>query len=172
MGVSCTRGPSGRVVNGHKKVLAPGFPNMYNKGNMMARCVQSAESKEDVVFMGRPLEIVVVDDEKQITELLRSFIGLASKNARVHTFNDATAAREFLLSNNVDMLITDYKMPVYDGLQLLSLVPPEVKKILISGYVSEIAEEKLQEMNALFFEKPVPIRTLGKIISEQEECVA
>jgi len=119
--------------------------------------------------MEKSLEIVIVDDEEPITELLKSFVMVASKSAHVHTFTDSGKARDFLLRNNVDVLITDYKMPKYNGLELLEVVPSDVKKILISGYVSEIAEEKLQKMNAVFFEKPVPIKKLSKIILEQEK---
>jgi YesN/AraC family two-component response regulator len=61
--------------------------------------------------MGKRLEIVVVDDEVQITELLKTFIECASTNSNVHTFNDAGEARNYILKNSVDVLITDYKMP-------------------------------------------------------------
>ena len=117
--------------------------------------------------MAKALEIVVVDDEEQITELIKTFIVLTSRDARVHTFTDPVRARDYVVANVVDMLITDYKMPVMDGIQLMECVPSTVKKILISGYISEIAEEKLSQMDALFFEKPVPIRTLRKIILEE-----
>ena len=80
-------------------------------------------------------------------------------------------AKEFIANNPVDVLITDYKMPRYDGLQLMESTPPPVRKVMISGYVSEIAEEKLQKLNATFFEKPVPLRALAKIISEQQEKI-
>jgi two-component system response regulator YesN len=124
--------------------------------------------EESVVAMAKPLEIVVVDDEQQITDLLRMAIQFTSKTAQVHTFNDAAAARDYLLDHSVDMVITDYKMPNYDGIDLLQLARPTARKVLISGYVSEVAEEKLNQMNAIFFEKPVPIKTLGKLISEEE----
>jgi DNA-binding NtrC family response regulator len=77
-------------------------------------------------------------------------------------------AKEFIANNPVDVLITDYKMPGFDGLQLMESAPPEVRKVIISGYLSLIAEEKLKKLNATFFEKPVPLRALGKIISEQQ----
>jgi hypothetical protein len=43
---------------------------------------------------------------------------------------------------------------------------------MISGYLSEIAEEKLQELRAFFFEKPVPMKKLGQIIAQREAAVA
>ena len=119
--------------------------------------------------MGKRLEIVVVDDEVQITELLKTFIECASTNSNVHTFNDADEARNYLLSNDVDVLITDYKMPKYNGIQLMEEASPEIKKVLISGYVSEIAEECLSQLDAIFFEKPVLMKAFERIIHEQEE---
>lgn len=119
--------------------------------------------------MVKRLEVVVVDDEIQITELIKTFIQCSSDNANVHTFNDAGEARTFLLGNPIDILITDYKMPKFNGIELMEATPPQVKKVLISGYVSEIAEERLLELDAVFFEKPVPMKALGKIISEQQK---
>lgn len=121
--------------------------------------------------MARKLEVVVVDDEEQITELLKTFILCIAQEIRIHTFNDSVAAKEYIAKNPVDVLITDYKMPRYDGLQLMEATPPPVRKVMISGYVSEIAEEKLQKLNATFFEKPVPLRALAKIISEQQDKI-
>jgi YesN/AraC family two-component response regulator len=119
--------------------------------------------------MDRKLEVVVVDDEEQITELLRTFILCITQEIRIHTFTDSVDAKDYIARNPVDVLITDYKMPRLDGLQLMESVPDRVKKVMISGFVSEIAEEKLQKLNATFFEKPVPLRALAKIISEQQE---
>lgn len=124
------------------------------------------------MIMAKPLEIVVVDDEEQITDLLTMAIQFTSKTAQVHAFNDSSVAREYLLTHSIDVIITDYKMPCYDGIELLEVVKGDAKKVLISGYVSEVAEEKLSEMNAVFYEKPVPIKTLGKLISEEETRVA
>ena len=119
--------------------------------------------------MAKRLDVVIVDDEAQITELLKTFIQCSSKNINVHTFNDAEEARSYLIENSVDILITDYKMPKYNGIELMETTNPATKKVLISGYVSEIAEERLQQLDAVFFEKPVPMKALGKIISDQQE---
>ncbi len=122
-------------------------------------------------LMTKSLEVVIVDDEIQITELLKTFIECSSSNTNIHTFNDAAEARSFLLGNDVDVLITDYKMPKFNGIELMETAPPDVKKVLISGYVSEIAEERLQQLDAVFFEKPVPMKALGKIISDRERLL-
>lgn len=119
----------------------------------------------------KKLEVVIVDDEIQITDLLKTFFQCSAKNSNIHTFNDSEKALGYIKNNKIDVLITDYKMPKYNGVQLIEAVPSNVKKILISGYVSEIAEERLTKLNADFFEKPVPMRALEKIIHEQEKIV-
>lgn len=119
--------------------------------------------------MGHKLEIVLVDDEEQITELLKTFILFMPHESTIHTFNDSIVAREFIANNPVDMLITDYRMPNFNGLQLMESAPQQMRKVIMSGYVSDIAEEKLQKLNAVFFEKPVPLSALEKVISEQQE---
>ncbi|MBD3391052.1 MAG: response regulator [Chitinivibrionales bacterium] len=122
--------------------------------------------------MGKKLEVVVVDDESSITDLLENYIQFLSKNAAVHTFNDSVEAQNYIRHNEVDVLITDYKMPHVNGIQLMESTSPGVTRIMISGYLSEIAEEKLQDLKAFFFEKPVPMKKLGRIIAEREALVA
>ena len=114
------------------------------------------------------LQVVVVDDEIQITELLRTLLLCISKNLDVHTFNDPEEAQRYIRNTIVDVLITDFKMPKIDGIQLMRTVPDDTIKILISGYVSEITQSQLLELNAVFFEKPVPMKELGAIIREAE----
>ncbi len=113
---------------------------------------------------GKPVEVVVVDDEVQITELLEIFIGTGPEPANVHAFNDSFKARDFIRTHPVDVIITDYKMPGLNGVQLLENAPAGAKKVLISGYVSEIAEDKLQKLSAQFFEKPVPMKALRQAV--------
>ncbi|MBN2037793.1 MAG: response regulator [Chitinispirillaceae bacterium] len=116
----------------------------------------------------KKLSVVVVDDEIQITDLLKTFLQCISKNLDIHTFNDPEEARAHLLRKNPDVLITDFKMPKYDGIQLIRLMPNNSTKVLISGYVSEITEGQLGELKASFFEKPVPMKDLGRIIAEAQ----
>lgn len=121
--------------------------------------------EEDAATMNEhPLEIVIVDDEAQITELLEIFIQSSGKSTHIHSFNDPRDAREYISQHPIDVIITDYKMPHVNGIDLLKLTSPSVKRILISGYVSEIAEDMLQQLNAIFFEKPVPMKELRDIV--------
>jgi len=121
--------------------------------------------------MRRDLEVVVVDDEIQITDILSTFIPLVIDNVQVHVFNDPIIAKEYITSNHVDVVITDYKMPGMDGLQLLESAPPESTKIVISGFMSDIGEEQLRMLNATFFEKPVPLGSITNVIIELQKKI-
>jgi len=119
--------------------------------------------------MNRRLEVVVVDDEQQITDLFKTFLFLADQEISVHTFNDSIAAKDFIAKNPVDVLITDLNMPLFSGLNLMESAPKETRKILMSGYVGDIPQVKLRELNATFFEKPVPLAEVIQIVSEQKK---
>jgi DNA-binding NtrC family response regulator len=114
------------------------------------------------------LQVVVVDDEPQITELLSTYIQSLPGNHLVHAFNDPEEARAYLLQHGqiADVLVTDLKMPKFDGIQLMNLVPGNALKILISGYVSELIEDNLRSTNAVFLEKPVSLKQLGALIGK------
>jgi DNA-binding NtrC family response regulator len=118
--------------------------------------------------MRKKLEIVVVDDEEPITEVIKTYIECIDPSISVRTFNDALEAKKYISSHSPDVLITDYKMPKCDGLQIMEAASPEVKKILVTGYMSEIAEERLNKLNGTYFEKPVPLRALAKILAEEQ----
>lgn len=116
----------------------------------------------------KTLQVVVVDDEPQITDLLKAFLLCISKDLDIYTFNDPEEARAYLLQNSVDVLITDFKMPKYNGIQLMKLMPKDSTKILISGFVSEITENQLRQINASFLEKPVSLKDLDKLVRKAE----
>ncbi len=118
--------------------------------------------------MGKVLNIIVVDDKAMITDLFESYIKLSGTEATVRTFNDSNEALDYINKKNpIDVIITDYKMPGINGMQLLEASPKESTRILISGYVSTIAEERLNKLDAMFFEKPVPMKRIGKILAEK-----
>ena len=127
--------------------------------------------KSDLFTMNKRLEIVIVDDEPHIAEIIKMYIEHFSNVSTIHTFNDSSEAKVFIEQNTIDVLITDFNMPNYSGIELMELLPPSVKKVLISGYVSEVAGERLEQLGAVFFEKPVSMNVLGKMIRELEHAL-
>ncbi|MBF0200630.1 MAG: response regulator [Desulfamplus sp.] len=85
---------------------------------------------------GKP-RILIVDDEPHIQEML-------SRNFRFDGYDVMTAgngmeALEILSKNRVEVVISDIRMPVMDGIELLKTIRKEyqmVQVIIITGYVT------------------------------------
>lgn len=120
--------------------------------------------------MARPLEITVVDDNISITNIISDYIEFSGFNGNVSAFNDSEKALEHVRNNsNIDVIITDYKMPRVNGIQLLEASSESTRKIMISGFLSDIAEDKLKELDVDFLTKPVSMKTLGGMLAEEQE---
>lgn len=79
---------------------------------------------------------MIVDDDALTLNKLKEIIHI--KNVRITgEFTQAADALKFIQSHNVDILITDMKMPKIDGIELIKAAKqykPELKVIAISGY--------------------------------------
>ncbi|KDR94560.1 HD-like signal output (HDOD) domain, no enzymatic activity [Peptoclostridium litorale DSM 5388] len=93
-------------------------------------------------------KILFVDDEKQI---LRSFMRLfIDTNYEIFMAESGLQALEILASNDIDLVISDFKMPHMNGFELLSTVKklyPKAMRIMLSGYSEEDMVFKSLHMN-------------------------
>ena len=81
--------------------------------------------------------IMVVDDEQSMCEFLE--IILLRNNYRVSCFTDAFAAVSSLETTNYDLVISDLKMPMMSGLEMLRTVKkksPSTEMIMITAFAS------------------------------------
>ena len=85
----------------------------------------------------RPIKILVVDDEKEITDLLvRHF---SFKGYDIIGVNDAKAALKMIEDGNYHIVISDIVMPGMDGLELLREIKDyngAIRVIMITGHVT------------------------------------
>ncbi len=102
--------------------------------------------------------IVLVDDEDMVLTSLNSFLTLET-NYKVDTFTSAQKALEFIKSNEIDLVISDYLMPEMDGITFLAKVKalrPEVPRIILTGYADK--ENAIKAINDVglfqYIEKP------------------
>lgn len=61
--------------------------------------------------------ILVVDDEFDVAELLAEL--LATRGHRVTTALNGLVAKDLLASHDYDLVITDFMMPIVDGIELV-----------------------------------------------------
>lgn len=84
------------------------------------------------------LNIVLVDDEHIIREGIRQMIDWEANGYQLRAvLENGAQALEYLQSHAVDIVITDIRMPVMDGLQLIeasAALPQPPRFVLLSGY--------------------------------------
>jgi len=82
--------------------------------------------------------ILVVDDEVQILKALsRMFL---ETDYEILTAESGMEALKILETTDIDMIISDMRMPMVDGYKLLSIVKekyPKIIRIILSGYAEE-----------------------------------
>jgi len=81
------------------------------------------------------INILVVDDEKAITNSLRSLF--RNKKYQLYTANSGEQGLALLQDNPIDIIISDIRMPNMNGVQFLNQVAkhyPDVLALVLSGY--------------------------------------
>src|SRR5260370_34967411 len=96
--------------------------------------------------------ILVCDDQRSICEMLD--ISLRKEGHRVETVNAGDAAKKKLSSANYEVLITDIKMPLMDGIEELRYArqpSPETSLSLITAEEDYEAAVQAARLGALAY---------------------
>ncbi|MBQ7840133.1 MAG: response regulator [Lachnospiraceae bacterium] len=103
--------------------------------------------------------VLIVDDEKIERQGIRFLLGQMKEPFEVEEAVNGRDALEWLQTHEVDILMTDVKMPFMNGLELLGHVSkqfPQMKKIVFSGYGEfEYARQAMRYGVAEYILKPV-----------------
>lgn len=106
--------------------------------------------------------ILLVDDQRDILRLLRSSLE-SLKNKEINIF-EAPSGEEALLESTrheINLLITDYKLPGMSGVELMRKVRarhPEIKIVFITGMTDKKMRDEMLNAGALaVFDKPIPM---------------
>ncbi len=81
-----------------------------------------------------PLTLAIVDDEDDILSALNRTL---RKQFNVMTFSTGQACLDYLQAHNVDILLSDVRMPHMDGFELMAKVKthdPNIVRLCFSGY--------------------------------------
>ncbi len=119
----------------------------------------AAFARGDLMDKSQQIEtIVLVDDEEMVLTSLRSILALETDYG-VKTFTSAAEALEFINSQEVDLVLSDYLMPEMDGITFLAKVreiKPEIPRIILTGYADK--ENAIKAINEVglyqYIEKP------------------
>lgn len=114
------------------------------------------------------LNVLYVDDEVINLDLLEMTF---RREFKVHKSLSASFALDFLKENNIDVIITDLKMPEMDGIQFIKEVKkqyPKMNCILLTGYYEAqfLEDPAMQELLFKYVLKPFKKDEMLAIINE------
>lgn len=107
--------------------------------------------------------IYIVDDEADAAEIIAELLQMEGYRTRI--FNDPRAAMEELRTSTIkpDVLLADFKMPGFNGMQLIARCKSMVrglKTVLVSGVATESAVRGYDILPDQHVTKPFPVRAL------------
>lgn len=97
--------------------------------------------------MGRPIRILLVEDNKVFREALELLLGLRSDVEIVAAIGDGAAAAAAAKEHNPDVVLMDYRLPGLDGVQATAAV---LEACPATAVVCLTASANAREVEALY----------------------
>jgi CheY-like chemotaxis protein/anti-sigma regulatory factor (Ser/Thr protein kinase) len=124
---------------------------------------------QDAPFAQSPLRrVLLVDDDPAIRDVLARY--MSSAGLEVTQAKDGNVALEIFRGQPFDLVLSDVKMPLMDGLQLLEAVKdlsPTLPVVMISGYEDTETIVRALKMGAEnFLAKPVTKANLIRVLKQ------
>jgi DNA-binding NtrC family response regulator len=120
--------------------------------------------------MIEPKRILIVDDEKKVAFFLREGLEGLGEGYEVTSTESAESALRELDSNSFDLVVTDFRLPGLNGLQLMERLrrsSPATRTILITAYGSDEVEAAAYKLRARrYLAKPFRIEDFVRTVRE------
>ena len=114
--------------------------------------------------------VLIVDDESALLEALRTALQRAGRDVvACRTFEDA---RECLLNEDFDVLVTDVRLGAFNGIQLVVIArdkSPRMRIVVFSGYDDPVLRAEAASLGATYLLKPVTSEMLLEEIAEHPQ---
>ena len=112
--------------------------------------------------------ILFIDDDE---DFLESYVEELKNSLNDVSIESALSAKEAIVKldrQDYNVIISDYKMPVIDGLKFFDILDskfPKIARIILSGYCNEEVIAELKDKNILYLHKPCGIDKLVETIN-------
>jgi two-component system response regulator HydG len=119
--------------------------------------------------------LLIIDDDPDIGQLLDKF--LTKKGFQVYTSETGSEGVELLKQNAIDLVLCDFKLPDYNGLEILrkiKVIDNSVAVVMITGYSDvKVAVESLKQGAFEYVTKPLfpdeILQTINEALESTEE---
>lgn len=114
------------------------------------------------------LRVLIVEDDRDLADNLAELVDSLGHQALVAA--DGVAALELLATTPVDAILTDYRLPRLDGVELLTEARRRhvrVPAVVLSGFIDARARARAEEAGALeVLAKPLEPKRLAALLAE------
>ncbi|MDH4157951.1 MAG: response regulator, partial [candidate division Zixibacteria bacterium] len=122
----------------------------------------------------RNLNIVVVDDEEIYLSLVRD--ALEEESNQVETASNAFDALKIIESTDVNLIITDIRMPQMDGIELVRRakeINPHIGAIFMTGYANLNSAKNAIKQGAFdYISKPFELNEIRQAVKKATDKIA
>ena len=119
------------------------------------------------------MKILIIDDEPKIRNGLSNLLTRREGWEVAGAYENAADALKYLAVNQVDVMITDIKMPEISGLELIARIRERDKKtaiIILSGYSNfQFAQRAIELGVSRYLTKPTNPRELICVLEETDK---
>jgi DNA-binding response OmpR family regulator len=109
--------------------------------------------------------ILIVDDDPAIRDMFVRLLTHQGYDPVVAT--DVPAAMHVLTAKRPDLLITDVRLDLYNGMHLVAMAPTRIPAIVLTGFADPGIEADVRRLGAEYLVKPVSAATLCSVIARK-----
>lgn len=113
-------------------------------------------------------QVLIVDDEERLLTSIEAGLEAYREEFSVSTAGNGQEALKVIENKNVDLVVTDLRMPTMDGFELLACLSsgyPFMPSIVMTAFATPEIEERLNMAGTLkLLEKPIDIEKLAESI--------
>ncbi len=121
-------------------------------------------------------EILFVDDDRDILFIVENY--LSRQGYKISVVDNGIDALGLVKQRKFDLVFTDYRMPEFDGLELLAAIKeyrPETEVVIVTGYGTvESAMKAVRYGSYDFIQKPFKLEALkaliDRVVEEKRLC--
>ena len=117
------------------------------------------------------MHILIIDDDPIINFVTRSTIKNYDNQLVMTDFTNSELGLQFMLCNDIDILLLDLNMPVLSGWEILEEIEKrklDIPVYILTSSISEIDMAKAYEYSCVkkFISKPIPFSIVPLILSK------
>ena len=136
----------------------------------LGRALEKLDERENLNYQS---SVLIVDDDRKILQRLEKF--LKKEGFEVFTAHDGQEGLEIVRSKKIDVILTDIKMPVMSGIELLEMAKKlhrDIEVIMMTGYGDEEkAVLSLRQGASNYLRKPIDLEELLIAINHAMEKI-